>query len=97
MLQIDDPAKLSEFALRTLAPVVAYDADHRTELMATLRAYLACGRDRTATAARLVIHPNTVAQRLRRIEKLCGHQLDDPATMMELTAAMTVYDLAALP
>ncbi|GAY19438.1 GAF domain-containing protein [Mycobacterium sp. shizuoka-1] len=97
LLQIDDSVKLSEFALRTLAPVVAYDADHRTELVATLRAYLACGRDRTATATRLVIHPNTVAQRLRRIEKLCGHQLDDSTAMMEMTAAMTVYDLAELP
>ncbi len=97
LLQIDDPEKLSAFALRTLAPVIDYDADHRTELVATLRAYIECRRDRAATAATLVIHPNTVAQRLRRIEKLCHQDLDDPAAVMQLTAAMAVYDLAGLP
>lgn len=96
LLQIDEPAKLADFALRTLKPVVDYDTDHRTELVATLRAYLSCRRDRAATAARLVIHPNTVAQRLRRIEKLCDHDFDDPAAIMQLAAAMTVYDLAGL-
>ncbi|WP_201274506.1 GAF domain-containing protein [Mycolicibacterium sp. CH28] len=96
LLQIDDPGKLSDFARRTLAPVIDYDADHRTELVATLRAYIACRRDRAATATALVIHPNTVAQRLRRIEKLCRHDLDDPTAAMQLTAAMTVYDLAGL-
>lgn len=96
LLQIDDPAKLADFAQRTLAPVINYDTEHRTELVATLRAHIACRRDRSATAARLVIHPNTVAQRLRRIEKLCGHDLDDPAAILHLTAAMTVYDLARL-
>ncbi|WP_431231718.1 helix-turn-helix domain-containing protein [Mycolicibacterium psychrotolerans] len=94
LLQIDDSATLREFALRTLGPIVDYDAAHRTELVATLRAYLACRRDRTATAAALVIHPNTVAQRLRRIEKLCHQDLDDPAAMMHYTAAITVHDLA---
>ena len=97
LLQIDDPAKLSDFARRTLAPVIDYDTDHRTELVATLRAYISCRRDRAATAAALVIHPNTVAQRLRRIEKLCDQDLDDPTAVMQLTAAMTVHDLAGLP
>ncbi|BBY67302.1 hypothetical protein MHEL_55450 [Mycolicibacterium helvum] len=97
LLQIDDPAKLSDFALRTLGPVIDYDANHRTELVATLRAYISCRRDRAATATALVIHPNTVAQRLRRIEKLCNHDLDDPASVMHLTAAVTVHDLAGPP
>ncbi|WP_328357172.1 helix-turn-helix domain-containing protein [Mycobacterium sp. NBC_00419] len=94
LLQIDDPATLREFALRTLGPIVDYDTDHHTELVATLRAYIACRRDRAATAAALMIHPNTVAQRLRRVEKLCGRDVDDPTAIMHYTAAMTVYDLA---
>lgn len=96
LLQIDDSAKLDEFARRTLGPVVDYDTAHRTRLLTTLRTYLDCRRDRNATAAELVIHPNTVAQRLRRIEKLCHEDLDDPAAIVRVTAAMTVYDLARL-
>ncbi|MGY4709111.1 helix-turn-helix domain-containing protein [Mycolicibacterium sp. CBM1] len=97
LLQIDDSARLHEFALRALRPIVNYDAEHRTELVATLRTYLACRRDRTATATALLIHPNTVAQRLRRIEKLCELDIDDPAAIMHYTAALTVYDLAGMP
>ncbi len=44
-----------------------------------------------------MIHPNTVAQRLRRVEKLCGQALDDPVAIVHYTAAMTVYDLAEVP
>ena len=38
-----------------------------------------CKLDRSRTAAALHIHPNTVTQRLRRIEQLCGVDLADPA------------------
>ena len=94
LLQLNDPAKLAAFAARTLKPVVDYDANHRTELMKTLRSYFANSQDRNATANTLVIHANTVAQRLRRIEQLCEVNLADPATTMEFSSALTVHDLA---
>lgn len=96
LLQVEDSTKLDEFALRTLGPVIDYDTEHRTQLLTTLRTYLDCRRDWGATAAELVIHPNTVAQRLRRIEKLCHQELDDPAAIVHITAAMTVYDLTRI-
>lgn len=95
LLQLEDPAKLTAFATRTLEPVVAYDAKHRTELMSTLRAYFASRQERNATADSLLVHPNTVAQRLRRIEQLCGVDLADPATIVQFSSALTVYDVAA--
>lgn len=94
LLQLNDPAKLTAFASRTLKPIIDYDANHRTELMTTLRSYFACGQDRTLTAKTLVIHSNTVAQRLRRIEHLCGVNLADPATTMEFSSALTVHEVA---
>lgn len=96
LLRINDPAALSTFARRTLAPILDYDHAHRTELLVTLRAYLECRQERSATATRLVIHPNTVAQRLRRIESLCSVTLTDPAVILQFSAALTVYDIAAL-
>ncbi|WP_135455242.1 GAF domain-containing protein [Mycobacterium sp. DL99] len=95
LLQLKDPAKLTAFAARTLGPVVEYDARHRTELMSTLRAYFTCRQERNATAKALLVHPNTVAQRLRRIEQLCGVDLADPATTVQFSSALTVYDVAA--
>lgn len=99
LLQLNDPAKLTAFAARTLKPVIDYDTNHRTELMTTLRSYFANRLDRNATAKSLVIHANTVAQRLRRIEQLCQVNLADPATTMEFSSALTVHDVAisALP
>lgn len=94
LLQLNDPAKLSAFAARKLKPVIDYDADHRTELMTTLRTYLASRQDRNVTARTLLIHSNTVAQRLRRIEQLCEVNLSDPATTVEFSSALTVHDLA---
>ncbi|MCV7067074.1 GAF domain-containing protein [Mycolicibacterium farcinogenes] len=95
LLQLGDSAKLMAFATRTLASVVDYDAKHRTDLIATLRTYFACKQDRNLTARKLLIHPNTVAQRLRRIEALCGADLADPAISVQFSSALMVYDIAA--
>lgn len=95
LLQLDDPAKLTAFATHTLGPVLGYDADHRTDLVSTLRTHFACKHDRNATAAKLMIHPNTVAQRLRRIERLCDVDLGDPSTTVQFVSALLVLDVAA--
>lgn len=95
LLQLDDPVKLTAFAARTLGPLLDYDAGHRTELMSTLRTHFGCKQDRNATAAALVVHPNTVAQRLRRIEHLCDVDLADPAVTTQFSAALMVHDIAA--
>ncbi len=56
-------------ALRAL---VAYDGEHRSELVKTLEEYLR-GRGRVApTAERLYLHPNSLRQRLGRIEAITG-------------------------
>ena len=59
-------------ALRAL---VAYDREHRSELLKTLEEYLR-GRGRVApTAERLYLHPNSLRQRLGRIEAITGLSL----------------------
>lgn len=96
LLQVDDADKLSDFAARTLGPILDYDRQHRTELLDTLAAYFTARQDRNTTAQTLLIHPNTVTQRLRRIERLCAVELGDPAATLELAAALTVHRVAAL-
>src|SRR3954471_17786258 len=54
-----------------------YDRRRRSQLVATLEQYLRDGRSIATTARALYIHPNTLRQRLDRIEKLSGLDLGD--------------------
>jgi hypothetical protein len=57
-------------------------------LSATLRAYADCDLNVRRTASRLVVHPNTVHHRLRRVEALTGRDPRRFAELAELTAAL---------
>ena len=52
------------------------------------------GRIRHETAAALVVHPNTVAYRLAKVERLAGRSLRRPDVRMELHLAVTVHELS---
>jgi hypothetical protein len=58
------------------------------ELMATLRAYLACGLHVERAAARLFVHQNTVRYRLARFEELTGASLRDTQVLFEVWWAL---------
>ncbi len=96
LLQLDEPTRLVAFARRALGPLLDYDAAHHTELVETLRTYFSCKLDRNSAALVLHIHPNTVTQRLRRIEHLCAVDLADPAVALQFSAALTVQDVASM-
>ncbi len=96
LLQLEDSSQLGAFARRTLGPLLDYDESHHTDLVDTLRTYFACRNDRNRAARMLHIHPNTVAQRLRRVEQLCGVELAEPSTILQFNAALTVHDVATL-
>lgn len=61
-----------------VALLVRYDADHGSELAASVAAYLDEMGDVRAAAARLTVHPNTLRYRLRRAADVAGLDLDDP-------------------
>ena len=81
---------------RTLGPLLDYDESHHTDLVHTLRTYFACRNDRNLASTTLHIHPNTVTQRLRRVEQLCGVELAEPSTTLQFSAALTVHDVATV-
>jgi DNA-binding PucR family transcriptional regulator len=62
-----------------------------------LRAYLEEDRVQRRVAARCFIHVNTVVYRVRRIEELLGVDLADPSVVFDLTLALRIRDLLALP
>ena len=56
--------------------LIAYDARRRTSLLDTLERYLSERCSVVDSARALFVHPNTLRQRLARIEQLTGLQLD---------------------
>jgi sugar diacid utilization regulator len=93
LLRYAEPAELRRYAERTLGAVRRYDTDHGAELVRTLRVFLDCDLDRRATAERLVLHPNTVSQRLRRIETLTGLDLRSPRSVIDARTALMLIDI----
>lgn len=65
----------------------------RKDLIETLEAYLAEGQSVTRAAARLGVHQNTIANRLRRIALLLGRDLDDLLAATDLLLALHAREL----
>ncbi|MFF4849369.1 helix-turn-helix domain-containing protein [Streptomyces sp. NPDC001194] len=70
-----------------LGPVLALPAEDRRVLLTTLGTWLTCQGSTTYAAQRLYCHRNTVSNRLRRLERLTGRSLADPAHVVELALA----------
>lgn len=68
----DRPEELAAFYEQTLGPLVRYDEQYQTELVATLATYLEFDCNLAATAASLFTHRHTIRYRLDRIAELCG-------------------------
>jgi hypothetical protein len=70
------------------ARLFAYDSEHNTNLVETLRAWLDAFGDVIAAAAAMYVHPNTFRYRLRRLTEISGIDLTDPearfAAMLQL-------------
>jgi sugar diacid utilization regulator len=64
------PEEVRSFYEDTVAPVVRYDDQYRTDLVGTLEAYLEQNCNMNATAAAIYAHRHTVAYRLERVKEL---------------------------
>jgi hypothetical protein len=73
-----------------VARLSAYDAEHGTNLVETLRAWLDAFGDVTAASAAMFVHANTFRYRLRRLTEVSGIDLTDQeqrfAAMLQLRA-----------
>jgi sugar diacid utilization regulator len=66
------PEEVRSFYEDTIAPVVRYDDQYRTDLIGTLEAYFEQNCNMNATAAAIYAHRHTVAYRLDRVRELSG-------------------------
>jgi len=75
-----------------IEPLLAHDRGRRSDLVRTLRIYLATGANASETADRLFLHRNSVLYRLTRIQKLLGLDLREPEARLVLRLGLLVID-----
>ncbi|EWM19494.1 PucR family transcriptional regulator [Kutzneria sp. 744] len=76
------------FCRRLLGPVRAYDQEHHSELLESLRVFLDCSGSWSQAAARLHLHVNTLRYRIGRVEDLTGRDLSRFADRVDLFLAL---------
>jgi len=87
--------RLTDFAARMMTPIRDYDARRGTDLLLTLKAYLRNSCKTAAASAELVVHPNTVAYRIGRIEALLGVDFHEPEALLAVQLALVVDEVSS--
>jgi purine catabolism regulator len=80
---------------RVLGSLLAYDDEHATELLRSLRVFLEENRSWQRSAKRLHVHKQTLVYRVRRIEELTGRSLRDTADVVEFWMALEALQLTS--
>ncbi|GAA2909826.1 PucR family transcriptional regulator [Streptosporangium fragile] len=89
-----DGGHAADLVRRTIAPLVEWDAAHRTKLVGTLEAFLLHGCSATRAAAALHLGRQSFYQRLQRIEALLGYAVTDPDVHAALLLATAAHRVA---
>ncbi|MFE5564005.1 helix-turn-helix domain-containing protein [Amycolatopsis japonica] len=92
-LLLSDSRDLISFVTDHLGPVLEYDRRRGTDLTITLAAYFRTNRSVNETAQDLRVHPNTVTQRLARIDHLLGPDWRDATTALDLQLSLLIHTL----
>ena len=71
-VMLHDRDELERLHRSTVTPLRAYDARHGTDLIATVRAFLAHHGSTTETAEAMSLHRHTVGYRLARVHEVSG-------------------------
>ncbi|MCD6639545.1 MAG: helix-turn-helix domain-containing protein [Nocardioides sp.] len=89
-----DGERALTFARGLLAPLLEWDAAHRSDLVGTLDAFLTHHASVTQAAKALFVHPNTVKQRLERIDEVLGAGWRRPESHFRLGIALHLHRLS---
>jgi purine catabolism regulator len=82
-------------AERIIGPLIAYDREHGTDLVHSLRVFLDHNRSWQRSAELLHVHKQTLVYRMRRVEELAGRDLRQMADIVELWLGLRALDFAA--
>jgi sugar diacid utilization regulator len=95
LMEIADQGCLAAYVEEWIGDLVRHDerGSAAAPLVETLEAVVAEGWNLRAAARRLHLHTNTLHYRLRRIQDVCGRDLDDPTTRLALAVALRAHVL----
>jgi purine catabolism regulator len=91
-----DDARLQTYVERELGPLLAHDAQHGSDLIRILAAYLDNGRNKSAAADAAHLSRPSFYDRLRRVERILGVDLDQVESCLSLHVALLALDAVRL-
>lgn len=98
VVSVGAPEVMTRVAANVLGPLDVLPDHERAALLDTLEAWLDNGGSAERAAQQLYVHPNTVRQRLRKLEHQTGRAVADPRAAAELCIALeTVRRAPAQP
>ena len=89
---VHDLTEARAYVKGVLGPVLRYDHAHRSDLLGSLRTFLACRRSWSHTAAALHVHRQTVVYRMKKVAELTGCDLSETADIAELWHAISALE-----
>ena len=87
-----DDARLQTYVERELGPLLAYDTERGTNLVSMLGIYLDQGRNKSAAADAAHLSRPSFYERLHRIERVLGVDLDSVESCLSLHVALLALD-----
>jgi hypothetical protein len=78
------------YRIRVLGALIEHDRRHRSQLLRTLEAYLACSGSWSRCAEMMHVHVNTLRYRIERIEALTGRDLRRLGDQVDLLLALAL-------
>jgi hypothetical protein len=85
---VSAPDAMRRVSQTVLGTVLDLPAEQSAVLLETLTAWLDNGGSAESAARQLYCHPNTIRQRLRKLESCTGRSLSDPRAAAELSLAL---------
>ncbi|MGG0720004.1 helix-turn-helix domain-containing protein [Robertmurraya massiliosenegalensis] len=87
---------LFDFSQEYLSELIDADVSNGTEYIKTLQVYIQHEGKITEASDALFIHPNTLRNRIKKIEEITGTHLQDPEEYMNLTIATRILSFLNL-
>ena len=93
VLHTTDRGELVGLVSELLGPLAAHDVERNSELLFTLKVFLATGCHHASTCRDCHIHPSTLKYRLSKIGPILDRPLKDATVRFELRLAFELLDL----
>jgi len=95
LLELADRVPRGDIPSGAVARIVAYDQEHQSSLVETLRAWLDAFGDVALASAAMYVHANTFRYRLRRAAEVGRLDLTDPNARLAAMLQLRLMDLTA--